>query len=176
MRSFEMHGRRTAKIAMTGLGMLLAAAAVAQFVGPVVPIVGKRTAGFFDATYAKEQGVQHLGVDISAKENVDVRSPVDGTVVLNNTWAPDVMQAYLVIKGPDGEHVLGHISSTLAQGKKVTRNQVVGKVRPWPGNSHVHWGINKNGVAQAMTGKWGWGRAPLSAKVKDATDKGWVNF
>ena len=162
--------------AMLAVGAIVATASVAQFVGPVVPIVGKRTYGFFDAAYAKSEKVQHLGVDISAKENAEVRSPVDGTVILNNTWASDVMQAYLVIKGPDGEHVLGHIASAFANGAKVKRNQIVGKVRPWPGNAHVHWGINKQGVAQSITGKWGWGRAPLSASVKDATDKGWVNF
>lgn len=124
----------------------------------------------------KKQGVQHLGVDIAASENSDVRSPVDGTIVSNNTWNPDVNLAYLVIKGDDGEHVLGHIASTLTAGKSVKRNQVVGRVRPWPGKSHVHWGINTRGVAQAIKGKWGWGRAPLNATVAEATSKGWVNF
>jgi murein DD-endopeptidase MepM/ murein hydrolase activator NlpD len=161
---------------IVSLGGLVATAALAQFIGPVVPIVGKRTYGFFDPSYAKSEKVQHLGNDISAKANSDVRSPVDGTVVLNNTWASDVMQAYMVIKSADGEHVLGHVASNLAAGAKVKRNQVIAKVRPWPNNSHVHWGINKKGVSQAMTGKWGWGRAPESAKVKDATDRGWVNF
>ena len=165
------------RFAVMSLGVIsLATAAVAQLVGSVVPIAGPRIAGFFDATYAKDESAQHLGVDITAKENSDVRSPVDGTVVLNNTWASDINAAYIVIKGRDGEHVLGHIASTLARGAKVKRNQVIGKVRPWSNKTHVHWGINKQGVAQSITGKWGWGRAPLSASIKDATDKGWVNF
>jgi murein DD-endopeptidase MepM/ murein hydrolase activator NlpD len=168
--------RKTQRSLFLIFGAIVATAAVAQFVGPVVPIVGKRTAGFFDPSYAKTEQRQHLGVDISAKAGADVRSPVDGSVVLNNTGVSDVMQAYLVIKSIDGEHVLGHISSNLKQNDKVTRNQIVGKVREWPGNSHVHWGINKKGVAQAMAGTWGWGRAALTAKIKDATDKGWVNF
>ena len=165
-----------AKCGFAGLVILMASAAIAGSTRPTDPIVGTRTAGFFDNAYASEQGVQHLGVDISAAENSDVRSPADGTVVLNNSWATDVNNAYLVIKGADGEHVLGHIASTLTPGVRVRRNQIIGKVRPWPGNSHVHWGINTKGVSQAMKGRWGWGRAPLTATVKDATDKGWVNF
>ncbi len=166
----------TASAFLVGSGFLMATIAFAGTVRPANPISGTRTAGFFDSTYASGEGVQHLGVDISAAENSDVRSPIDGTVLLNNTWASDVMQAYLVIRGPDGEHVLGHIASTLPQGARVRRSQIVGKVRPWPGNSHVHWGINTKGVSQAMKGRWGWGRAPLNATIKDATDRGWVNF
>ena len=164
------------KCLLTGMGILAASAAVAGSLRPATPIAGSRSAGFFDGVYAREQGVQHLGIDISAAENSDVRSPIDGTVVLNNTWASDVNSAYLVIKGTEAEHVLGHIASTLTPGASVRRNQVVGRVRPWPGNSHVHWGINTKGVLQAIKGRWGWGRAPLNATIRDATDKGWVNF
>lgn len=81
-----------------------------------------------------------------------------------------------MIKGADGEYVLGHIASNLAKGATVKKQQIVGTVRPWPGNTHVHFGINRKGVAQAIAGQWGWGRAPYAAKIKDATDKGWVNF
>lgn len=166
----------SAKCLFAGLGILAASTAVAGSTRPAAPIVGSRTAGFFDSIYAREQSVQHLGVDISAAENSDVRSPIAGTVMLNNTWAADVNSAYLVIKGADAEHVLGHIASTLTPGASVRRNQIIGKVRPWPGNSHVHWGINTKGVLQSMKGRWGWGRAPLNATVRDATDRGWVNF
>lgn len=158
------------------VGAFVASAAVAEYSGAVAPILGARTAGFFDPSYLASEGVQHLGVDISAKPNVDVRSPVDGTVVLNNTWASDINEAYLVIKGPDGEYVLGHIASNLAAGAAVSRNKVIGKVRPWGGKTHVHFGINRKGVAQAMVGKWGWGRAPYDATAKQAIAKGWVNF
>ncbi len=171
-----MKSPRSAKCLLVGLTILAASAAVAGNIRPATPIGGSRSAGFFDSIYAREQGVQHLGVDIPARENSDVRSPIDGTVVLNNTWATDVNSAYLVIRGTDAEHVLGHIASTLTPGTSVRRNQVIGKVRPWPGNSHVHWGINTKGVSQSIKGRWGWGRAPLNATVRDATDRGWVNF
>lgn len=172
----SMKSRRSTRFVFAGLAILVTSAALLGASRPAAPIVGTRTAGFFDSTYESEQGVQHLGVDIAAKENLDVRSPVDGTIVSNNTWNSDVNLAYLVIKSADGEHVLGHIASTLAAGKAVKRNQVVGKVRPWPGNSHVHWGINTKGVAQAISGKWGWGRAPRNATVAEAKSKGWVSF
>jgi murein DD-endopeptidase MepM/ murein hydrolase activator NlpD len=158
------------------VGSFAATAALAQYTGAVAPILGSRTAGFFDPAYLAKEGVQHLGVDIGAKENADVRSPVDGSVVLNNTWASDINEAYIVIKGPDGEYVLGHIASNLAAGATVSRNQVIGKVRPWGRRTHVHFGINRKGVSQAMVGKWGWGRAPADATAKQATSKGWVNF
>jgi murein DD-endopeptidase MepM/ murein hydrolase activator NlpD len=171
-----MFRNRGRNLALFGVGVATAIGALAQFSGPVMPVVGNRTYGFFDPAYAKSEKRQHLGVDLSAKADTDVRSPVDGSVVTNNTAAADVMQAYLVIKAADGEHVLGHISSALPRGAIVSRNQVVGKVRVWPNNSHVHWGINKKGVSQAMTGNWGWGRAPETATAKEAADKGWVAF
>jgi len=136
------------------------------------------TYGFFDPRYAEGSDPrQHLGVDIRARAGADVFSPVEGEVIINNTAAADVMQAYLVIRTASGiEHVFGHISSTLrARVDRVVVGQRIGTVRDWPGNSHVHHGVNRIGVAQAMRGDWGWGRAPVTATREDAARRGWVS-
>lgn len=128
--------------------------------------------------YARTENRQHLGVDFTVGAGGNVYAPVEGDVVVNRTSASDVMQAYLVIRSPQGsEHVLGHISSSLRVGAHVAAGQTVGTVRAWPGQpsrSHVHWGVNRTGVSQAMSGDWGWGRAPVTATRADASRRGWV--
>lgn len=137
------------------------------------------SSGYFDANYPPSQNRQHLGTDFTAPVGTPVYSPVDGIVVTNGTGAANVMEAYLVIRASNGnEHVLGHIASTLRAGSAVRVGQQVGTVRGWPGEpgrSHVHWGINRLGIAQAMTGGWGWGRAPVSATRSEAQARGWVD-
>ena len=138
------------------------------------PFNGRMSAGYFDPAYATEESRQHLGIDIAGEAGSSVKAPISGTVKLNKTDAGDVMQAYLVIRGDNGdEHVLGHITSTLSEGSAVKAGEDVGRIRTWPGNSHVHWGINRKSVAGAMTGKWGWGRAPVSATRSEASALGW---
>lgn len=137
------------------------------------------SSGFFDANYPPSQNRQHLGTDFTAPVGTAVFSPVDGTIVTNATNATDVMEAYLVIRSGSGpEHVLGHIASSLRAGAAVRAGQQVGTIRAWPGQpgrSHVHWGINRLGVAQAMRDGWGWGRAPVTATRSQAQAKGWVS-
>ena len=137
--------------------------------------------GFFDPGYVGSEDRQHLGVDLSAPALKTVVSPVDGEVVTNATSTSDIMQAYLVIreKGTSFEHVLGHISSRLAEGDVVSRGKSVGTVRDWGSRSHVHWGVNTKSVAGAMVytneGQWGWGRAPSAVSLGQATNRGWVD-
>ena len=132
--------------------------------------------GYFDPAYARAENRQHLGVDLRASAGARVSSPVEGDVVINNTSAADVMQAYMVIRTASGEeHVLGHLSSSLGVGTHVTAGQRIGTVREWPGNSHLHWGKNRKGVAQASKDGWGWGRAPAAATRAQATSRGWVS-
>lgn len=149
----------------------------AQYQLPVGP--ARISSGYFDSNYPPTENRQHLGIDMLAAVGTPVYAPVSGRVVTNMTSAADVMQAYLVIQGGDGvEHVLGHISSSLAVGANVKAGQQVGTIRSWPGQpgrSHVHWGMNRLGVAQAMTNGWGWGRAPVTASIPQATARGWVN-
>ena len=138
------------------------------------PFNGRMSAGYFDSVYATEESRQHLGIDIAGEAGSSVKAPISGTVKLNNTDVGDVMQAYLVIRGDNGdEHVLGHITSALSERSVVKAGDDVGRIRKWPGNSHVHWGINRKSVAGAMIGKWGWGRAPVSATRSEASALGW---
>ena len=148
----------------------------AKYQLPVGP--ARISSGYFDPNYPPAFNRQHLGVDMLSTVGSPVYAPVSGRVVTNMTSAADVGQAYLVIRGTDGvEHVLGHIASNLSVGASVRAGQQVGTVRSWPGEpgrSHVHWGINRLGVAQAMTGDWGWGRALVTATQAQAAARGWV--
>ena len=144
----------------------------------VLPVGRRRlTAGFFDSNYNVAPPRQHLGCDFSVPSGQPVNSPIDAIVVTNKTDHPDVVQAYLVLKSLDGsEHVLGHINSSLAVGSRVKAGAKVGSNRAWPGNSLLHWGVNNLGIHQAMTGDWGWGRAPAAAQINEAPARGWVKI
>jgi Peptidase family M23 len=143
--------------------------------------VGPRpiSAGFFDASYPQTEKRQHLGTDFTAPAGTTVFSPISGMIVINRTDATDVMEAYVVIRAQNGvEHVLGHITSPYNVGATVEAGQQIGTIRQWPGQpgrSHVHWGINRLGIMQAMTGGWGWGRAPISATRGQAIARGWID-
>lgn len=150
-----------------------------RYVSPV-PAVGN-VHGFFDPRYLKSENRQHLGADLPAAADAEVMAPVTGVVVVNNTSVADVGAAYITIKeaGTSTEHVLGHIKSGYDAGSEVRAGGYIGTVRPWPGNSHVHWGINRKGVRAASTaspqGPWGWGRAPAAATEAQAAARGWAN-
>lgn len=150
---------------------------VDKYMAPVSPL--RVNSGYFDPNYPPSESRQHLGTDLAAPVGARALAPVSGRVAINRTNDPSVMQAFLVIHGNDGtEHVLGHIASDLRIGAVVEMGQVVGVVRAWPGCptcSHVHWGINRNGISQAMWGSWGWGRAPLAATRQQAAARGWVD-
>lgn len=153
---------------------------------PARPQVPVTTTGigseYFDPAYRQSEGRQHLGVDLPAAAGAIVMSPVTGQVVVNQTMRSDIMQAYLVIKetGSGIEHVLGHLTSTLQPGAKIGRGEAVGTVRPWAGNSHIHWGANSRGVLASMgsspEGQWGWGRAPASVTRAQAAARGWIDL
>lgn len=135
--------------------------------------------GFFNESYARSSQRQHLGVDIPLPVQTPVYTPVEGEVVANRTSASDVMQAFLVIREPSGsEQVFGHISSNLQVGDRLSAGMLIGFIRPWPGEprrSHLHWGVNSTGVLQAMTGDWGFGRAPISVSREQASSRGWID-
>gem|GEM_PF-3327436 len=172
----------TARAALVGLACLQLASTSAMAQSERAALQAGRTqitAGFFDPAYAQSENRQHLGIDFAAGAESDVFAPVDGDIVVNRTYASDVMQAYLVIRTTQGnEHVLGHISSSLAVGTHVIVGERVGAVRAWPNQprrSHVHWGVNRTGVTRAIGDDWGWGRAPASATRLDAANRGWLD-
>jgi murein DD-endopeptidase MepM/ murein hydrolase activator NlpD len=153
----------------------LAGQAIAQGVYAVIDGPRRVSAGFFDAQYAREQNRQHLGIDIPAEPGARVFAPVSGIIIANETSNSDIMKAHLIIRASSGaEQVLGHISSSLELGARVTRGQVVGTVRDWGRNSHVHWGANSGNIRAVLSSTWGWGRAPVSATKQEALSKGWI--
>lgn len=170
-------GFRVAGYAVAACCLLaVSSAALAGYLLPAGP--RPVSSGYFDPNYPPTENRQHLGVDFLAPTGTDVFAPAGGKIVANRTSDPDVMQAYLVIHGDDGnEHVLGHIASSLAVGRSVRAGEKVGTIRAWPGQpgrSHVHWGINRKGIMQAMSPDWGWGRAPVTATKAQAQTRGWV--
>lgn len=173
------------------LGTLLSLAAIAH-VGAaraklewVRPVGGSVSYGYFDPRYHQGDALsdkrQHLGSDLRGKAGQSVIAPVSGTVVVNNTSVSDIMQAYLVIKdsATGHDHVLGHITSSYRKGQKVEQGQIVGSIRDWGSNSHVHWGVNSVSVESAQgwssEGQWGWGRAPFAATASQAASRGWID-
>jgi murein DD-endopeptidase MepM/ murein hydrolase activator NlpD len=138
--------------------------------------------GYFDPNYWKGDSVrdrrQHLGVDLRIGAGQPVYSPVKGTVVTNNTASNvPVGESYLVIRAANGEeHVLGHISSSRRPGSAVYAGLVVGTIRAWPNNTHLHWGVNRGRIPSGVIGGWGWGKAPYEATQPDAARRGWVNI
>lgn len=137
------------------------------------------SAGFFDASYpdAWNPPAQHLGTDLPAFDGTQVVSPVSGTVLLNRTDRADAFEKYLIIRSAsDGhEHVFGHINSLLSEGDAVEVGTPLGLIVSAGTGPHVHWGINTNGVLESLGSGWGWGRAPLTATVEQAADRGWID-
>jgi len=149
----------------------------------VISPLGKGTlsisASFYDLKYPSEYSppAQHLGIDLPAPEGTNVLSPITGRVLVNRTNLKDAFEKYLVIKDESNgnEHVLGHIDSDLREGQDIAIGMTIGQIVKAGTGAHVHWGINKNSVNQAMTENWGWGRAPVSSKKQDAENKGWLD-
>lgn len=148
----------------------------------LAPGKGTLSYGYFDPKYPTlRDPAQHIGSDIDVAAGADIVSPVDGTIVANQT-SLSAPEAHLIIKeGSTGYlHVLGHVDSKLSQGDKVFRGQSIAKAKKWitdsgHDNSHVHWGINSKTIGSSAVNGWGWGRAPGSATVKQATGRGWIN-
>ncbi|MEA3061242.1 MAG: Peptidase family [Sphingomonadales bacterium] len=159
------------------------------------------TCGFFDPNYIrtpceppgnqdtnKDKWRQHLGTDFRAGVNDTVYAPVSGTINCSEDGRTKTAdQAVAIIR--DGvtkeEHILGHVSCTVASGP-VTRGQPVAKVLYEATGTHFHWGFNVKSVssARAYTSRclrkgivqqcaWGWGEAPYEATRSEAVNLGW---
>lgn len=150
------------------------------------PVAGTAvSAGFFDPAYRQEENRQHLGIDLPAPSGTPVVAPVSGTVVFNATSSDrGADTAFLVIRetATGVEHVLGHIRSSIqpdTRAASVTRGQSVGTVAEWGRRSHVHWGLNTQGVPRSVQsgpgGNWGWGRAPSAVAEAQAIQRGWID-
>jgi murein DD-endopeptidase MepM/ murein hydrolase activator NlpD len=144
---------------------------------------------YFDRNYPRDPKAapprQHLGVDLGAPADTRIESPAAGTLIRVHA-SRDPAEAYIVIResATGYDHVLGHVTTTYREGRRVARGEYVARVMSWPGNSHVHWGTNRDGVERAMgvssrrgwgSGNWGWGRAPVSATRSEASERGWID-
>jgi Peptidase family M23 len=144
---------------------------------------------YFDPNYPYSQDRQHLGIDLpGTTAGTRVNSPVAGRVITNRSSNSIIVdEAYIVIResATGYEHVLGHIRSTLSEGRTVARGDQVGTVANWGSRSHVHWGVNRASVSGATgistkrgwgSGNWGWGRAPRGATQTEASNRGWFDI
>jgi len=150
--------------------------------------------GFFDSRYPDSViRNQHAGLDIRAGAGDAVYAPVTGWIVTNETRDQAVGNSRIVLRDhrTGEEHVLGHISSTLAVCARIpcrliAQGERVGRVREWlvrrpngtyRDNAHLHWGVHRTSVAAGSTGSgWNWGQAPLGATRSQALTKGWVDM
>lgn len=149
-----------------------------QIVLPVPEATGNISADYFDDSYLREEGVQHLGVDIPAPDGSPVVSPIDGTVIINRTNVSDPFNAYLVIRSNSTgfEHILAHLKSDLAVPATVNAGDTLGTIVKAGSGPHLHYGINQLSVAAALdpVAGWGFGRAPADATPLDAGMRGWL--
>ncbi|RNJ61499.1 MAG: hypothetical protein EDM03_15465 [Porphyrobacter sp. IPPAS B-1204] len=156
---------------------LVPLAAFAQSNGWIRPSSGVVSHPFYGERYAKEEGVQHVGVDIDAAAGDSVFAPASGTLLTNVTARSDINEAYLIIRqeGTQFQHVVAHISSDLRVGARVRQGDVIGTVRAWSGNEHVHWGVFRGNMSATFDGVWGFGRVPLNVSKADAMARGWMD-
>lgn len=118
----------------------------------------------------------HLGIDVLNKEGqvppgTNVFSVCSGDVIENTTHR-DVWNSFLIIKHNCGGDIIygyyGHLASDLAKNTKVQRGEIIGSLKDWPGNTHLHFSVS-------VADDWirnGWGYEPNSS-CEDATRNGW---
>jgi len=100
----------------------------------------------------------HTGTDLMAKAGTAVKSMCPGSIVYNNTDTSrgrNIMDAFLVIKHKCDRSEFygyyGHIDSNLRIGQSVSEGQVLGRLKDWGSNSHLHMGLSKSKYSS------GWG-------------------
>lgn len=132
--------------------------------------------GFFDCRFPGfNNGLEHLGVDYAAKAGAAVAAICDGMVVFNNTSPADIVSAVVMIEHeceqPLGKvyGYYGHVQSDLIPGDFLSAGSIIGTVRDWAGNSHLHLGMST-----AMH-KDDWGLAPRGATLQAIEAQGWLN-
>lgn len=150
---------------------------ISSVVAPLETPSNSISALFYDYNY--DDTAQHLGIDLPAPEFTPVVSPVTGRVITNSTSGSNPFNFYIVIRSDEtgNEHVLGHIISDLEVGAPVQQGKAVGFIVTAGTGPHVHWGINRMEVSNALdiSSGWGFGRAPLSSSREDAAAKGWLD-
>ena len=185
------HPLRALAVSALGAGMAFSAAVAAMTpqTGWEWPLTRIRVGCvYFDPVYPVSQDRQHLGIDLPADSGTRVYSPVAGRIITNNAAnSVSAEQAYIVIRETRTgyEHVLGHVRSTLNANRTVAHGDPVATVANQGSNSHLHWGVNGSSVSAATgvssrsawgSGNWGWGKAPRTATMSQASNRGWINI
>ncbi len=119
-------------------------------------------------------GREHLGVDLSATPGTTVYAVCDGVVVSTNAGFADLVSAVVVVEHECDEPLgkvyayYGHVNSVLLQSESVTAGGVIGTVRDWGWNSHLHYGLSM----QLMEN---WGLVPSGPSLQSLQEQGWLN-
>lgn len=132
--------------------------------------------GFYDPRFASYNGGQeHLGLDLSAAAGTPVYAICSGRVAANKTDRPDIVAAVLVVEHDCPQPLgrvyayYGHIRSELQHGDGVAAGDTIGAVREWPGNGHLHLGLNRQFVDE------NWGFVAKGASLQALREQGWLD-
>lgn len=153
------------------------------------PLAGTLTVvnegAFFDPKYnngvSEKLWAQHLGTDYKASGGTAVYAISDGIVTWTSASSADPYNAAVIVEQIDGAQIVyGHITSSLKVGDKVKKGNEIGTVRytdsAYGYYAHLHMGYNSKKGAALPSGKWGWGRAPVSATKEEVIARGWVDI
>lgn len=132
--------------------------------------------GYFDRRFPNFNGWQeHAGVDFAASAGSPVFAICEGNVALTRTERPEIMQAFMAVAHQCPEPLgrvygyYGHIHSNLVEGDVVSAGSVLGTVRDWQGNTHLHFGLSRRLTEE------NWGVHPRGATLQGLQDLGWLD-
>lgn len=128
--------------------------------------------GFLDQRYVKEEGRQHVGIDLPAPAGTPVYATAPGRVVSNNTKSAPAQESRLILQqeGTRTQSVYGHVYSTTTPQTRVKPGQYIGEIKDQGRNSHLHYGENQNGIPMR-----GWGRQPAATTPAQIGKQGWAD-
>ena len=132
--------------------------------------------GFYDRRFPGfNNGKEHLGVDFAAAAGTTAYSVCDGVVMSNNTDYADIVSAVVIVEHECDQPLgkvygyYGHVHSTLLQNEAVTAGGVIGTVRDWTWNSHLHFGMSTQWLGE------NWGVVPRGPALAALEEQGWLN-
>jgi len=145
--------------------------------------MGTCSYGYFSQDYRTpskkgEKVANHLGMDFTYAVGTEIISHVDGTCLFANNEATN-WNSYCFIWNGSYTHIFGHIEPKVSKDGAVKAGDVIGVIKSFPDGttSHLHYGVNRNKIADFghadKSGKWGWGRCPVDKTTSDADKYGW---
>ena len=132
--------------------------------------------GFYDRRFPGfNNGKEHLGVDFSAAAGTTVYAVCDGVVVSNNTDYADIVSAVVAVEHECDQPLgkvygyYGHVLSPLLANEAVSAGSIIGVVRNWSWNSHLHFGMSTQLLMES------WGVVPRGPSLGSLEEQGWLN-